>query len=137
MVVGVPRHQAIGRGVGRVALVAVRGADLEERPARGAVSAQVCASGPVPITGKAAIRSRAAPIGMRVTVSMGWSDFTGLSCSGATRPNRSSCHWGIRLAFAFMLMGTRVGRERHVGPGPVPLTTWNEEAGPSGSSTRP
>jgi len=44
-----------------------------------AVSAQVCASGPLPIAGKAEIRSRAAPMGMRVTVSVGWSDFTGLS----------------------------------------------------------
>src|SRR5260370_33068651 len=36
---------------------------------------------PVPITGKAVIRNRAAPIGMSVTFSTGSSDFTGLGCS--------------------------------------------------------
>ena len=76
LVVGVPRHQAVGCARS-CRFIAVRGTDLEKRLGA-AVSAQVCASGPSPITGKAEIRSRAAPMGMSVTVSIGWSDFTGL-----------------------------------------------------------
>src|SRR5205823_10073109 len=48
------------------------------------------ASGPLPIVGKAVIRSRAAPIGIRVMVSSGSSERTGLGRSLPTRPFLSS-----------------------------------------------
>jgi hypothetical protein len=49
-------------------------------------SAHSCALGPVPITGNADIRSRAQPIGINVTVSVGSSDFAGLGCILPTSP---------------------------------------------------
>src|ERR1035437_9533344 len=53
---------------------------------------------PSPITGKVEMRNRAAPIGISVTVSVGWSDFTGLGCNLPTRPSASCFHAGIRFA---------------------------------------
>src|SRR5205823_14913272 len=41
------------------------------------------------------MRSRAAPIGMSVTVSIRSSLFTGLSCNGPTSPKRSTFQAGI------------------------------------------
>ena len=76
-----------------------------------------CASLPWPITGKAVMRSRAAPMGISVTVSTGSSDFTGLGWSLPTRPSESCFQAGIRLASARSSMGAVSGVNGCAGSG--------------------
>src|SRR5205809_7563403 len=52
------------------------------------------ASGPPPMTGKEEIRKRAAPMGMSVIVSNGWSDLMGLSWSLPIIPVESGFQLG-------------------------------------------
>ena len=66
-------------------------------------ASQGSASGPT--VGKDVIRSRAAPIGTRVTSSTGWVLRAGLRCSGATTWSSSALHSGMRRARAVMTSG--------------------------------
>ena len=84
----------------------------EAETGSGLAAAHVCASCPRPITGKAVMRSRAAPMGISVTVSVGSSDFTGLGCSLPTRPSESCFHAGMRFAFDLEFDGRGRRRER-------------------------
>ncbi len=85
------------------------------------------------VVGKAVIRSRAAPIGIRVTVSTGAVLRAGLSWSGVTTCWLSACHCSIRRAGAVILTGvpSRVKGLAASGP-PVAVKT-----GAPVSSARP
>ena len=88
------------------------------------------------MTGKAAIRSRAQPMGIRVTVSTGSSDWMGLSAIGPTSPRRSSSHSPILFALARSSIGaTAASNGCPMGIGR--LTSSKDEAGSFLSSTRP
>ena len=96
-----------------------------------------CAAGPLPTAGKAVSRSRAAPMGISVTVSTGSSERTGLGCNTATKPRASSVHWGIFRALAFSSRGTASGVKGCPGSVPARRTSAKELAGDCSSSTRP
>ncbi len=89
------------------------------------------------MVGKEVIRSRAAPIGISVTVSTGSEDFAGLGCKTFKSPFLSSVQPGMRRAFALSSSGAVSGVNGWAGSGPAPRTSSNEPAGVAASSTRP
>ena len=92
---------------------------------------------PEPITGNAEMRSRAAPIGTSVIVSVGSSLFTGLSCSLPAKPKRSTFQAVIYLALARNTMGAVSSVKGFAARGPGFFTTSNDFAESGSSSTNP
>ncbi len=70
------------------------------------------------VVGKAAIRSRAAPIGIRVTVSTAAVLRAGDAWSGVTTCWLSACHSAIRRAGAVMCTGVLSRVKGSAGSGP-------------------
>src|SRR5439155_6082014 len=77
-------------------------------------------------TGKAETRSRAAPIGINVTVSTAASDFTGLAGNLPTSPCRSCCQPATVLALARRRIGTVSGANGWPGHAQPCFTTLND-----------
>src|SRR6185369_218006 len=92
---------------------------------------------PVPMTGNKLMRSRAAPIGMRMTFWVGSSLFTGLSWSLPTRPSESIFQLGIFLALARRVIGAVSGVNGFAAGGTTSFTTLKDFAGSRSFNTRP
>src|SRR5215471_12641382 len=93
-----------------------------------------CASGPSPMTGKEVIRKRAAPMGIKLTVSTGSADLTGLGWSLPTNPFQSWVQAGTLLAWTFSSRGTVSGLKGCCGSGPGFLESSKDLAGSAESS---
>ena len=90
--------------------------------------------GPLSMTGKAVMRKRAAPIGIKVTVSTGWVDITGCATTSLTAPRGSSVQLGILRAEVVSLIGVASLRNGWSSAGQVPLMT---EKAAAASEVRP